>query len=87
MRTTNEAVKETWSAHYGPDAWEAAEAEAIARRRVRRSFFHVKMLVLVLVAFVVISAAAMYGNELVDLVLEPPCPDTNWLDRCELRVR
>ena len=61
--------------------------DAAARRRVRRHWYHVKMLALVLAAFVAISTAALYGNELVDLVLEPPCPDTNWLDRCDLQVR
>lgn len=55
---------------------------------LRRYWFNVGMLAKVLLAFILISALAGWGNELLDLVIEPPCSDGPALDgECALNSR
>lgn len=52
---------------------------------VRRFFFHLKMLVMVVIAFTVLTITSAWGNELLDIVWEPPCSDGPALDgECQL---
>ncbi len=63
------------------------EDSSAAARRVHRYWFHVRLLVQVLLALLLLSVVAFYGNQVLDLWLEPPCSDGPALDgQCQLEV-
>lgn len=55
---------------------------------VSRYWFHFKMLVMVVLAFIVLLVTSEWGNKLLDVRYEPPCSDGAALDgECRLEVR
>lgn len=52
---------------------------------VSRYWFHFKMLVMVVISFTVLTVTSGWGNELLNVWIEPPCSDGAALDgECRL---
>lgn len=55
---------------------------------MERYWFHFKMLVMVVLSFIVLTITSEWGNELLDVLWEPPCSDGPAMDgECRLETR